>query len=62
MIDGEWPELDNAMRQWLAADNFTADGQQRRLAGEFPLTAFFAPLHRFEAGLLLQITYSRPCV
>ncbi len=26
VIDGEWPELDNAMRQWLAADNFTADG------------------------------------
>jgi hypothetical protein len=30
VIDGEWPQLDNAMRQWLAADNFTADGQQRR--------------------------------
>ncbi|WP_440137012.1 U32 family peptidase C-terminal domain-containing protein, partial [Klebsiella pneumoniae] len=25
-------QLDNAMRQWLAADNFTADGQQRRSA------------------------------
>ncbi len=35
VIDGEWPQLDSAMRQWLAADNFTADGQQRR-----PLESF----------------------
>ena len=35
VIDGEWPELDNAMRQWLAADNFTADGQQRRSLESF---------------------------
>ena len=32
---GEWPQLDNAMRQWLAADNFTADGQQRRTLESF---------------------------
>ncbi|MFB2015781.1 GNAT family N-acetyltransferase, partial [Shigella flexneri] len=25
----------NAMRQWLAADNFTADGQQRRTLESF---------------------------
>ena len=35
VIDGEWPQLDNAMRQWLAADNFTADGQQRRSLESF---------------------------
>ena len=35
VIDGEWPQLDNAMRQWLAADNFTADGQQRRILESF---------------------------
>ena len=35
VIDGEWPQLDNAMRQWLAADNFTADGQQRRTLESF---------------------------
>ncbi|MDU2191582.1 MAG: GNAT family N-acetyltransferase, partial [Klebsiella pneumoniae] len=34
-LDGEWPQLDNAMRQWLTADNFTADGQQRRTLESF---------------------------
>ncbi len=30
VIDSEWPRLDKAFRQWLAADNFTADGKQRQ--------------------------------
>ncbi|MGY5958131.1 GNAT family protein [Kosakonia sp. BK9b] len=29
IIDKEWPEVDRALRRWLAADNFTADGKQR---------------------------------
>ncbi|KNC95270.1 GNAT family N-acetyltransferase [Trabulsiella odontotermitis] len=28
VIDKEWPALDCAFRQWLSADNFTADGTQ----------------------------------
>ncbi|WP_354691811.1 GNAT family protein [Phytobacter sp. RSE-02] len=28
VIDSEWPRLDKAFRQWLAAGNFTADGKQ----------------------------------
>lgn len=28
IIDGEWPARDAALRAWLAAENFTADGQQ----------------------------------
>lgn len=30
IIDAEWPGLDRAFQAWLAADNFSADGQQRR--------------------------------
>ena len=30
VIDSEWPRLDRAFRQWLSADNFTADGKQRQ--------------------------------
>nr|WP_318382554.1 GNAT family protein [uncultured Enterobacter sp.] len=30
IIDQEWPEIDRALSHWLAADNFTADGKQRR--------------------------------
>jgi RimJ/RimL family protein N-acetyltransferase len=30
IVDGEWPQIDSAMRQWLAASNFDADGQQCR--------------------------------
>ncbi len=29
VIDREWPGLDAAFRQWLAADNFGPDGRQR---------------------------------
>ena len=28
IIDSEWPQVDRAMQQWLAADNFSTDGQQ----------------------------------
>lgn len=28
MIDGEWPEHDAALQNWLAAENFDAQGQQ----------------------------------
>jgi RimJ/RimL family protein N-acetyltransferase len=30
IIDAEWPQIDSAMRRWLASDNFSADGQQIR--------------------------------
>lgn len=29
IIDGEWPQVDSAMRNWLAADNFSDDGKQK---------------------------------
>lgn len=29
MIDGDWPLVGTALRAWLAADNFDADGKQR---------------------------------
>lgn len=35
IIDSEWPQTDRAMQQWLAADNFSADGQQLRTLGSF---------------------------
>lgn len=34
IIDDEWPQIDNAMQQWLAADNFN-DGQQLRTLESF---------------------------
>jgi RimJ/RimL family protein N-acetyltransferase len=30
IIDGEWPKVRGAYEQWLAADNFSADGRQKR--------------------------------
>jgi len=30
MLDGEWPARKRAFERWLAADNFDADGRQRR--------------------------------
>ncbi|WP_318367594.1 GNAT family protein [Enterobacter sp.] len=30
IIDSEWPAINTALQRWLAADNFTADGKQRR--------------------------------
>lgn len=30
IIDGEWPRVKQALQRWLAADNFSADGQQRQ--------------------------------
>lgn len=35
IIDGEWPALRSAFTQWLAADNFDAQGQQRQPLGTF---------------------------
>ncbi len=35
IIDSEWPRIDKAIRQWLAADNFSADGQQLRRLESF---------------------------
>jgi hypothetical protein len=35
IIDSEWPQIDKAMQQWLAADNFSADGQQLRTLESF---------------------------
>ncbi len=30
IIDSEWPEINRALQRWLAADNFSADGNQKR--------------------------------
>ena len=30
MTDGEWKRVRDAYRQWLAPDNFDADGKQRQ--------------------------------
>ena len=30
IIDKEWPALASAFESWLATDNFTADGKQKR--------------------------------
>lgn len=30
IIDSDWPAIDRALQRWLAADNFSADGKQRR--------------------------------
>ncbi|HHN4450190.1 GNAT family N-acetyltransferase [Klebsiella michiganensis] len=35
IIDSEWPHIDKAMQQWLAADNFSADGRQLRTLESF---------------------------
>ena len=35
IIDSEWPQIDKAMQQWLAADNFSADGRQLRTLESF---------------------------
>lgn len=37
IIDSEWPDIQRALSDWLAAENFTFDGQQIR-----PLSACFA--------------------
>lgn len=41
IIDREWPALQTAFQTWLASDNFTADGQQRRALSQ--LTAAVNP-------------------
>jgi RimJ/RimL family protein N-acetyltransferase len=33
VLDGEWPTLDAAFREWLDPGNFDADGRQRRSLG-----------------------------
>lgn len=35
IIDADWPALDAAFTAWLAADNFDAEGRQRRGLGSF---------------------------
>ena len=30
IIDGEWPACRTAFERWLAADNFDAEGRQKR--------------------------------
>jgi RimJ/RimL family protein N-acetyltransferase len=34
IVDGEWPALARAFEQWLAPENFTADGRQRKRLGD----------------------------
>ena len=35
MLDSEWPQRKAAFEAWLAAENFDADGRQRRALGSF---------------------------
>jgi RimJ/RimL family protein N-acetyltransferase len=35
ITDGEWPALKAALENWLAPDNFTSDGQQKRALQSF---------------------------
>ncbi len=35
MLDREWPARKHAFENWLAPDNFDADGQQRQRLGDF---------------------------
>lgn len=39
LLDGEWPAIENAFREWLAPDNFDVDGRQRQSLSTF-ITAF----------------------
>ena len=39
VLDGEWPALRAAMEQWLAPENFDAEGYQRRALSDFTRTA-----------------------
>ena len=41
MIDRVWPDVQRALNAWLSADNFTAEGEQKR-----SLSACFAGAHR----------------
>jgi hypothetical protein len=34
MLEGDWPARKAAFERWLAPENFTADGTQRRRLGE----------------------------
>jgi hypothetical protein len=34
IVDGEWPALREAYRQWLSPDNFDAGGRQVRTLGD----------------------------
>lgn len=40
IIDAEWPALAKAFENWLATDNFTADGTQRRSLESWRKTGF----------------------
>ncbi|TCW15195.1 RimJ/RimL family protein N-acetyltransferase [Raoultella sp. BIGb0138] len=35
IIDSEWPQIDKAMQRWLAAGNFSPDGQQHHTLESF---------------------------
>jgi RimJ/RimL family protein N-acetyltransferase len=37
MLDSEWPERKQAFEAWLAAENFDAEGRQKRALGSFSL-------------------------
>ncbi|MGH7922291.1 MAG: GNAT family N-acetyltransferase [Candidatus Dormibacteraceae bacterium] len=39
LLDGEWPGAGAALRTWLAAENFDAEGGQRRALGEIRASA-----------------------
>lgn len=39
VVDSEWPARKRAFERWLEADNFNADGSQKRPLGDFAPTA-----------------------
>lgn len=39
VVDTEWPQVGDALRQWLSPDNFDADGHQKRSLSEVRASA-----------------------
>ncbi len=55
IIDGEWPARDAALRAWLAAENFTADGQQIKRLGGVSLTSTYGVKTRNGTPVALRL-------
>ena len=50
IIDSEWPALDRAFQQWLAPENFDADGGQRVSLSQLTRDASSEKEFRDDAG------------
>ncbi|MFE7423137.1 hypothetical protein [Rhodococcus sp. NPDC057529] len=46
IIDADWPTLRQAFQEWLAPDNFTIDGRQRRALSEIRAQVELPPARR----------------